>query len=814
MSFASMKGPELRELAAAKAIATSLSINDIKNRWSKRALIDYLQHDILPVTPMPSEPPAPTEVPSNNAPSTLDAARSYLARGWSVIPIGRPTSSQMADPDDPDSQSWKKPIIPWKEFQSRLATDAELVRWFESGKNNIAIVTGLVSGISIIDLDGQKAIDLAQSLGIPADAARVRTGKGLHVYCQYEAGQHNFQRRDDLKNIDFRAEGGYVLAPPSLHARGNMYEWLSGPGSNFPPVPEWVLKPASKNTSPGMSDSKSKSDSKEGTTIGNRNMGLASEIGRFLRSNAGASQQEVIEYANGWNSANCMPPLGTQEVERTAKSIFETAKKSKDVPVEKAEPLPLLRVTEKNDPFPVEKLPPVIQAAVKRVVEVIQAPLELVCQSFLAAITLAVQPLVDVVIDGRCSPVSNNFMALGVSGERKSAVDRITTGPIKERQKQQTQLFLANKQRFDAEHAAWENQRKDAFRESDPGLIESLLNAAGEEPKHLLPCHIFSEPSFQGIERIFAEGRYSLGLFSDEGGKFLGGYAMSKENMTNTITGLSKLWDGDPLDRLRGGDGLTILYGRRFSVHLMLQPVLAGQLFGNSILSGQGFLSRCLCCWPESTIGMRPYNEADLSSDEAIIAYNCAIKTILDITEPMHLQTDMGLAPRPLSLTAPAKAIWIDFHNHIESAQKQGGDLFPIIGFASKAAEHALRSAGGLTAFVNPDATEIDAEFIMAGISIAQYYLGEALRLFHSTNDDPLLTLAEECFWYGMEKTGGVIGLRNLYQSGPNAVRSKEKALRIIQVLEGHYRAAKINGGAVVSGTRNRDAWKLIPLEV
>ena len=83
MSFASMKGPELRELAAAKAIATSLSINDIKNRWSKRALIDYLQHDILPVTPMPSEPPAPTEVPSNNAPSTLDAARSYLALDWS-----------------------------------------------------------------------------------------------------------------------------------------------------------------------------------------------------------------------------------------------------------------------------------------------------------------------------------------------------------------------------------------------------------------------------------------------------------------------------------------------------------------------------------------------------------------------------------------------------------------------------------------------------------------------------------------------------------------------------------------------------------
>lgn len=482
----------------------------------------------------------------------------------------------------------------------------------------------------------------------------------------------------------------------------------------------------------------------------------------------------------------------------------------------KVDPLPLLRVTAKNDSFPIDAfiLVPAVYAAVMRVWEVIQAPLALVCQSFLAAMTLAVQPLVDVVIDGRCSPVSNDFIVFGISGERKSAVDRLTTWQIKERQRLQTQFYFANKLKNDAEHASWENRRKEALKESDPDVIESLLNRAGEEPKNLQPCHIISEPSFQGIERVFAEGRHSLGMFSDEGGKFLGGYAMSKENMTNTITGLSKLWDGDPIDRLRGGDGLTILYGRRFSVHLMLQPVLAGQLFGNSIMSGQGFLSRCLCSWPESTIGTRPYNEADLATDESIIAYNSAIKAILEIPEPMHAQSDMGLSPRQLSPTVPAKAIWVAFHNHIELALQPGGDLFAVIGFASKTAEHAARIAAVLTIFQNPDATEIDIEYMEAGIAIAQYYLGEALRLFHASNDDPLLILAEECFSYGMDKTSGVIGLRNLYQFGPNAVRSKDKATRIVQVLESHHRAVRIKGGAVISGTRNRDAWKLIPLEV
>ena len=103
---------------------------------------------------------------------------------------------------------------------------------------------------------------------------------------------------------------------------------------------------------------------------------------------------------------------------------------------------------------------------------------------------------------------------------------------------------------------------------------------------------------------------------------------------------------------------------------------------------------------------------------------------------------------------------------------------------------------------------------MIAGIDIAQYYLGEALRLFNSSNDDPLLTLADECFKYGMERTGAVIGLRNLYQSGPNAVRSKDKAMQIIKILESHHRAVKISGGAVVAGSRNKDAWQLIPIDV
>ncbi len=480
-----------------------------------------------------------------------------------------------------------------------------------------------------------------------------------------------------------------------------------------------------------------------------------------------------------------------------------------DIEIAVTEPLPLTRPMQTNEPFPVDALPPVMRVAVLRVHEVVQAPLDMICQSFLAAATLAVQPYANVLIDGRCFPVSNNFVAVGESGERKSATDRIATGPIKERQRRESENFHQGKKAYEAALAAWQNKRKIAFKEDDKDVIEALLKQIGDEPRYVQPFYIFEEPSFEGIERAYAEGRYTLGLFSDEGGRFLGGYAMSKDNQTKTVTGLSKLWDGDPIDRVRGGDGLSVLYGRRFSMHLMIQPVLCGQLFGNSMMTGQGFLSRCLCSYPASTIGWRPYKAQDLSADPAIIAYNAAINGILDKSLPLNERPDMGLKPAIITIAKDAKNTWIAFADHIEVLQREAGDLYPIKGFASKAAEHAARIAGVLTIFETPDATEISADALNGGIAITQYYIGEALRLFHSASDDQELIIAQKVFDWGMQQEGQMIALAELYRCGPNAVRDKKTANRMMDILEQHHRAERIQGGAEVNCKPRRDVWRL-----
>lgn len=720
-----------------------------------------------------------------------DAALSLLAKGFSIIPVSVKT---------------KRPMIPWKEFQTRHPTHDEVVRWFDGvdlSHIGIGIVTGAISGLTVVDFDTQESIESAKKMRLPVTPL-VKTGRGLHAYFKFREGSRNFQKRDDLPGIDLRSEGGYVIAPPSMHKSGSQYCWQTGSSLDdldLADLPEWLI----------ASETAHKTESSvymKGTIIGSRNDSLAKVAGTVVGKSY--TLDEAIQFCRTWNQQNT-PPLPDDEVIRTVNSIFETHTRNSQLSQlsqHDTEPLPLTRPLQANGPFPVDSLPLVMRAAVKRVHEVVQAPLDMICQSFLAAATLAVQPYSDVLIDGRRFPVSNNFVAVGESGERKSATDRIATGPIKERQRRDTELFLQSKKEFEATHAAWEKARKEAFRENDPDVMEAMLSRAGDEPKHVQPFYLFEEPSFEGLERAYAEGRYTLGLFSDEGGRFLGGYAMSKDNQTKTITGLSKLWDGEPIDRVRGGDGLSVLYGRRFSMNLMIQPILTGQLFGNSMLTGQGFLSRCLCCYPATNIGNRIYKADDLTTDQAISTYNTIINKLLDKELPLQEREDMGLKPACITLENDAKAAWIEFANQIELRQKEGGDLYPIKGFASKAAEHAARISGVLALFESPESTTINLQVLNGGIAILHYYIAEALRLFHAASDDQELLLAQKVFDWGMQQ-GGIVALADLYRLGPNAVRDKKTATKMMSILEEHNRAKRINGGAEVHGNHRRDVWKL-----
>src|SRR5262249_48680012 len=202
-----------------------------------------------------------------------------------------------------------------------------------------------------------------------------------------------------------------------------------------------------------------------------------------------------------------------------------------------------------------------------------------------------------------------------------------------------------------------------------------------------------TEPTFEGLTKQFPNHLPSLGIFSSEGGQFIGGHGMNDENKLKTASGLSALWDGEPARRVRGGDGASMFPGRRVTAHLMVQPAVATILFQDGLLLGQGILSRILVTAPESAAGKRmPRPEPD-GTDEAIKKYGSLLLKILE--RPLQLAAGKvnELEPRTVPLSKDAIELWNRFVANIENSIGPGGDLEPIKGLANKLPEHAARLA-------------------------------------------------------------------------------------------------------------------------
>jgi hypothetical protein len=367
---------------------------------------------------------------------------------------------------------------------------------------------------------------------------------------------------------------------------------------------------------------------------------------------------------------------------------------------------------------------------------------------------------------------------------------------------------------YEADLAAWRKARDEALSSKKNNSREAKKQALlelGPEPQGPINAILTTEePTYEGLVKAFVFGWPAVGLFSDEGGRFIGGHGMNADNQLKTIAGLSKLWDGAPITRTRGGDGNILLYGRRLSLHLMMQPEVSDILFSNSLLTAQGILSRCLVTQPESKIGHQPYKEADVYGHPAMKRYFARLLDILEAPLPLAEGTRNELAPRRITLAPDAKRLWIQFHDHIQGLMRPEQPLAPIQGLAAKAAEHVARLAGILTLVDDLHAGGISKAHIEAGIELVQFYLNEALRLFNSSAINPDLLLAKKLLTWAQTR-GRPLYLRAIYREGPNAIRDKATAHRIVGILENHGWIRRIPGGAEIDGAHRKDAWEVHP---
>jgi KaiC/GvpD/RAD55 family RecA-like ATPase len=141
----------------------------------------------------------------------LKEALKYLSLGLSVIPV---------------SPRGKEPLLPWKEFQQRRASEAEVREWFIRWPDaNLGIVSGRVSGVVVVDLDGPEGQTSAKNLQMQSSAVSF-SGKGKHLWYKHPGSTvENAVRK--YPGLDIRGDGGYVLVAPSIHPNGSRYRWIS-----------------------------------------------------------------------------------------------------------------------------------------------------------------------------------------------------------------------------------------------------------------------------------------------------------------------------------------------------------------------------------------------------------------------------------------------------------------------------------------------------------------------------------------------------------------------------------------------------------
>jgi hypothetical protein len=181
--------------------------------------------------PSSNEIDKPEELQDNYTTCLLEKAIGYAKRGWRVFPC---------KPED------KTPLVKWRD---QATVDQEAIRnwWKKYPGANIGVVTGAISGIVVVDVDGNEGMAIWEQLvaahGFFTETPTAMTGGGgEHYYFAHPGGTFRNTAAKIGEHIDTRGDGGYVVAPPSLHPNGNRYRWMNGSDQLTPAeMPSWLI---------------------------------------------------------------------------------------------------------------------------------------------------------------------------------------------------------------------------------------------------------------------------------------------------------------------------------------------------------------------------------------------------------------------------------------------------------------------------------------------------------------------------------------------------------------------------------------------
>jgi hypothetical protein len=213
---------------------------------------------------------------------------------------------------------------------------AQVTQWFNVDflDSNVGIATGATTGIVVLDVDPRHGGEVSLAAlethyGELAPTPTSRTGGGgLHFFFRHPGGTIKNSAGALGAGLDIRGEGGFVVAPPSIHASGVSYEWLTGRAPDqvvLAPVPPWLLD-AMQNSKRGRNPSAKVHEQRQmrelasnGAAEGERNDSVSRIFGHLLGHHVDVPV--AVDLTLAWNTGRNRPPLTDDEVNAVMESI-------------------------------------------------------------------------------------------------------------------------------------------------------------------------------------------------------------------------------------------------------------------------------------------------------------------------------------------------------------------------------------------------------------------------------------------------------------------------------------------------------------
>lgn len=243
----------------------------------------------------------------------LRTALALAARGLHVFPC-RPRDKRPATPDGLKSAT--------------VDTDTIKQWWQQEPQYNVAIATGAVSNVFVVDVDGPSAEAELRRLetnhgALPPTVETITPRPGRHIFFKMPNTPVRNSAGKVAAGIDVRGTGGFVVVPPSVHPSGRAYAWSVDCANALAAAPDWLLDKITERPNGNGHMATAPSEWRmlitDGVPEGRRDCTLARVTGYLLRHHI--DPIFAAELVRLFNAARCLPPLPDRDVERIVNSI-------------------------------------------------------------------------------------------------------------------------------------------------------------------------------------------------------------------------------------------------------------------------------------------------------------------------------------------------------------------------------------------------------------------------------------------------------------------------------------------------------------